>query len=99
MEAKLVGINSEKMKKLILEIYEYRDKISKILDDSQILIDSTRDYYNSEDADKMREKFKKYSVTFDAFLSNIKSYGSDLEVVLHSYTQINLNSIDNFNKQ
>lgn len=92
----LIAVNDKKIKTLILEIYEYRDKISKILEDAEILADSTKTFYNSEDGNKFRERFSKFSTNFSTFLTNIKSYGEDLENVLHRYKEVTLKNVDIF---
>lgn len=99
MQENLVAINSENLKKLILDIYEYRDKMSKILEDAELLVQSSKLYYTSKDGDKFREKFKSFSSTFPMFLSNVRSYGQDLENVLQNYKRNDTKSIDIFKKQ
>ena len=99
MKSNIIGVNSEKLKSLILEIYDYRDKISKILDDSSILIDSTSEFYSTNDGDEMRKKFKKYEEYFTTFLTNIENYGKDLEVVLTNFKNNSEKSIDLFTKE
>lgn len=81
----IIGINSVGLKKLILEIYDYRDKISNILNSSESLIENTREYYNSLDGVEIRAKFKSFSDNFDVFIKNIKSYSDDLEYILNQY--------------
>lgn len=92
----LISINDEKLKNLILEIYEYRDKISKILEDAEFLAESTKMFYESEDGDKFRTKFKKFSANFSTFLNNIRSYGEDFEVVLSRYKAVTDKNVDIF---
>ena len=92
----LISINDEKIKTLILEIYEYRDKISKILDDAEYLVDSTKNFYDSEDGTKFRTKFNEFSTNFSTFLANIKSYGEDLDVVLSKYKEAAVKNVDIF---
>lgn len=93
------AINSEDLKKLILYIYDCRDKLSKILEDSQNIALSTETFYKTMDGDEFREKFQEFSATFSVFLTNIKSYGEDLERVLNKYKYVDLNSIDIFKKK
>ena len=71
---KLTGINEQNMKSLILDIYECRDKISKILNDAQFLMEKTKDYYLSEDGDLIRRKFNELCYNNKILLNNIKSY-------------------------
>lgn len=92
----LIAINEEKLKALILEIYEYRDKVSKILDDAEILADSTKLFYDSEDGEKFRQRFNKFSTNFSTFIKNIQSYGEDLNVMLTKHKQMQNKVVDIF---
>lgn len=92
-------INSEKLKKLILTIYEYRDKISKNLEDSKQLVDSTKDFYKSQDGEEYRKKFEIFYDNYLVFLENIKSYGLDLEYILTSYMNMDKKNVDTFKKE
>ena len=98
MTNKLMGINSDSLKKMILEIYECRDKMSKILDDAEYLVQSTNTYYKTEDGNELRSKFQKFSATFPTFLENIRSYGEDLEEVINIYKKNDLKRVDIFKK-
>lgn len=84
-DIEIIGINENGLKELILEIYAYRDKMSKILDDAEKIIYNTKEYFNGSDADELRKKFELFSSNFDTFLKNIKSYGEDLENVIDTY--------------
>lgn len=97
-DSRIIGINEPNLKKLILEIYEYRDKISKVLNTAESLIYDTANYYKSEDGDELRKKFDLFSSNFDVFLKNIQSYGEDLEQVIYNYRQNALKNVDIFKK-
>lgn len=99
MKENVIGINDELLKKLILEIYEYRDKVSKLLEDAEILVDSTNSFYNSNDGVNFRNKFKTFSANFPTFLENIRSYGEDLEYVLSTFKKNDIKSVDIFRKE
>ena len=85
MSNEIIGIKEEKLKKLILEIYDYRDKISKILETADILVNETKNYYKSEDGELYRKKFAIFANNFDIMLKNIKSYADDLERVISDF--------------
>ena len=93
----ITAINDANLKKLILFIYECRDKISKILEDSEIIVQSTETFYKTADGIEFRNKFNKFSNNFPIVLSNIKSYGLDLEQVLLEYKKTDSKSVDIFN--
>lgn len=82
---KIVGIDKQKLKKIILNIYEYRDKINTIFNDAEYLIDETKQYYDSDDGDYFRNEFSKLCSNKAVVLSNIKSYCEDLERVIHNF--------------
>lgn len=95
----VLGINDEKLKKLILDIYDCRDKISKLLQDAEYVAQSTKTFYKTEDGEMFRSRFKKFSSNFPVVLSNVKSYGLDLEKVLFEYKQTDDKSVDIFEKE
>ena len=98
MQSNIIGINDESLKKLILDIYDCRDKISKILEDAEIIAESTNLFYKTADGEEFRNQFKKLSANFPVFINNIKSYGEDLEQVLFKYKEISKNAVDIFEK-
>jgi len=98
MEKDIIAINRDTLKKLILDIYDYRDKLSKILEDAELVVESTKSFYQTADAEEFRKKFKQLSSNFPIFLENIKSYGEDLEKVLSIYKENDLKSVDIFDK-
>ena len=95
-DIQIVGIKENQLKTLILEIYEYRDKMSKILEEAQKVIYGTNNYFTGNDADKLRSKFKMLEANFDAILKNIKSYGEDLENVISTYKKNERINVDKF---
>lgn len=100
METFVTGVKNEKkeMERLILEIYDYRDKMSEILNTAESLVYNTKNYYASEDGEKLREKFNEFSSNFSVVLGRIKQYGKDLEDVLTIYKKNSLKNVDVFKK-
>ena len=99
MENNIIGIKEDELKKLILEIYDCRDKISKILETAELLVDDTKNYYKSDDGDLFRKKFALFVNNFDILLKNIKSYGDDLETIIYAFKLNNKNSVDFLGKK
>lgn len=93
---KIVAIREEKLKKLILEIYDLRDRASKILSDLEVLVNSSEVYFDSDDGRIYREKFKLLSQNFPIFLSNIEGYGQDLEMAVQKFSGITSKNVDIF---
>lgn len=92
----VVAIREEKLKKLILEIYDLRDKASKVLSDLEVLVNSSETYFDSDDGRTYREKFKLLSQNFPIFLSNIEGYGQDLEKAVQKFSGITSKNVDIF---
>ena len=93
---KVIGINEEKMKKLILDIYDYRDKISKILNEIETDFIRCGEYYKSDDGERVKKNLNKICYNFDNCLSIIKNYAVDLEKVLDKYKKDNYKIINVF---
>ena len=87
-------IKEEKIKELILRIYDYRDEISKILDKISVIVNSTSKYYISSDGEKFRQTYNSFSYNYNTLLDNIKSYGEDLSKVIKKYQEMDIKSID-----
>lgn len=94
----IVGIDKDKLKTLILKIYNYNDKINRILNDAQLLVNDTNQYYKSEDGEYYRKKFNEFLLNKKILLENIKSYGDDLVEVINNFDKIQVNTIDIFRK-
>lgn len=95
-DSKILAINEDNLKTMILDIYEYRDRVSKILEEAQILVKAIKSFYNSEDGIEFINKFNDFSLNFPTFLNNIESYAEDLELVLDSYKTATTQTIDLF---
>ena len=93
-----IGINRENLKSLILKIYNYRDKINKILNETETLIEETKQYYISEDGEILRKKFDLLYGSKNIILQNIKSYCDDLNELIKKYDKITNENIDIFKK-
>ncbi len=81
----VTGINEYGLRNLILEVYNYRDRISKILTTAEDLVAETKYYYKGEDGDLYRERFKEFSANFSTLLENVKGYGDVLNKVFQDY--------------
>ena len=92
----IVGIDKDKLKALILKIYNYNDKINCILNDAQLLVNDTNQYYKSEDGDYYRKRFNELLLNKKIVLENIKSYGDDLVKVINSFDKTKVKTVDIF---
>jgi len=94
----VIGINREKLKNSILKLYAYRDKVNSILNDAQLLIDDTKNYYISDDGDYLRENFNKFYSNKTVIIQNINSYCTDLQEVMNNFQENQTKTIDIFRK-
>ena len=85
LEQNYVGANRDKLKQLILDIYECRDKVSKILELVETSIVNSKLYYSGLDSDELQKKFNSFYPNFAILLNNILTYGEDLEKVMYYY--------------
>ena len=78
MQNNTIGINYLKIDKLILDIYDYSEKIQKTLDQISNIVDKTKDFYLCYEADCYRNKFSDFRQNFPVINKNIISYAEDL---------------------
>lgn len=88
------GINESGIDKLILDIYDYSDKIKTILNSLEDLIDSTKSCYDSPDGNEFRAKFSLEKDSINNLISNILSYTEDLTLVKKDFKNISLNATE-----
>lgn len=74
----VVGINDAKIDGLVLNIYDYAQRIKDILNNVDDLIYETNNYYNCEEAVKFRNNFESIKDNFAVVTENILSYGDEL---------------------
>lgn len=74
----VVGINDAKIDSLVLNIYDYAQRIKDILNNVDDLIYETAAYYNCEEAVKFRNDFESVKDNFSVVTENILSYGDEL---------------------
>lgn len=86
-----VGINIDSIDKLILDIYNYSDKINKTLNQMSMIVDSTSTYYNSTIADEYRKNFNLISANFPTICKNINSYADDMIKLKNRFQAIDEN--------
>lgn len=82
---KQTGINEEKLNKLILDIYDYSEKINNTLNSISDLVMKTKDYYNSKEAELYRKKYDDYKTNYVNIIKNINSYADDLLTLKRKY--------------
>lgn len=83
------GINEEKIDYLILDIYDYADRINQILNNIDELILKSNDYYNCESNVIFVNHYKELSFNSQILKQNILTTASDLVKAKHHYNNIN----------
>ena len=83
------GINEIALDKVIVDIYDYCDKLRFILSQINDLVAGTSDYYKCSEADAFRRKYEIFSRNFPTLLDSVISYAEDLVGVKTNYTRIN----------
>jgi len=87
MDEKVSGINEIGLDKIALEVVESADKINKILNQIQLLVDGTNSYFLSSSGDEFRKKMSDQASYYQTMNQNILSYASDF-VNLKKYYQV-----------
>lgn len=86
------GINEEKLNKLILDIYNYSEKINKTLNQISEVVDKTKKIYSSKEADLYRSKYENFRVNYVNVIKNINRYAEDLILVKQKYSNFDINA-------
>ena len=89
-----VGINIDSIDKLILDIYNYAERINKTLNQITDVVEQTRIFYDCASAKKYREKFNNFSANFNVINTNLKSYAEDMIKLKNKYQRVDENLTD-----
>ena len=79
------GINEEKLNKLILDIYDYSEKINNTLNHISEIVMKTKNCYNSKEAELYRKMYDDYKTNYVNIIKNINSYADDLLTLKRKY--------------
>lgn len=86
-----IGINEDTINKLILDIYDYAEKISQTLDQVTNEVTLTKSFYKSSAASAYRNDFNNFKTNFSIINKNIISYAEDLTKLKNRYKRIDQN--------
>ena len=73
-----IGINIDSIDKLILDIYNYAERVNKTLNQITDVVDQTKNFYDCEAAQNYRNKFNSFKTNFNVINKNLNSYAEDL---------------------
>lgn len=77
MSEQVSGISESGLDKIALEVIESADRISKIFNQLQLLVDETNSYFLSTSGDVFRKKMSEQASYYQTMNQNILSYASD----------------------
>lgn len=93
-----VGINIDSIDKLILDIYNYAERINKTLNQISNVVDQTKSFYECDAANAYRRKFNSFRTNFSVIDKNLKSYADDLIKLKNRYQNVDRNITDTIKK-
>lgn len=83
------GINEEKIDYLVLDIYDYAERVNQILNNIDELMIKSNEYYNCESNQTIINHYKELSFNFPVLKQNILTTANDLVKVKHHYSNAN----------
>lgn len=93
-----IGINLDSIDKLILDIYNYAEKVSKTLNEISDVVDNTKKNYCCDEADSYRKKFNDFKTNFKVVNNNLISYAEDLIKLKNRYQNMSDDMTQSINK-
>lgn len=93
-----IGINIDSIDKLILDIYNYVERINKTLNQITDVVEQTKFFYDCESAKKYRAKFNDFSTNFEIINKNLKGYAEDMIKLKNRYQKVDENLTDTVKK-
>lgn len=86
-----IGVNIDSIDKLILDIYNYAEKINKTLNQISTVVEQTKSFYDCDVADDYRNKFNNFKTNFKIINKNVQGYAEDLIKLKNKYRDIDMN--------
>ena len=86
-----IGVNVDGIDKLILDIYNYAEKINKTLNQITNVVEQTKSFYDCDIANDYRNKFNNFKTNFNIINKNIQSYAEDLIKLKNKYRDVDMN--------
>lgn len=85
-----IGINVDSVDKLILDIYNYAEKINKTLNQISDIMDQTRNNCLLDEINILVNKFESFKANFPVVNKNLISYANDLIILKNKYQNIDM---------
>ena len=96
MDANVVGINEQKIDKLVINVNNYVERIINVLNNMEDLVNSTEVFFQEEIGNEFRSNFKQLSSNFPIVKTNILSYSHDMIQVKLNYQKTMITIAENF---
>ena len=90
MGQNVVGINEQAIDNLILDIYDYADRINVILNSLEDTFDKYADCFMDASSSNFKYKLDQLKSNFPIVNNNIKSYADDLIKVKNSFVNVSV---------
>ena len=88
------GISEVGIDRLIMDLYDYSEKCTKLSNRIRDLVENTRDYYKTKDGILFRKNFEKFYLGTEKLNKNILSVVSDLNNIKSNYRRRDVNSAE-----
>lgn len=82
------GINEVKLDNLVLDIYDYTDKVNQILNNIDELILKSSNYFKCDSSDYIRNRYQQLAFNYTTLKQNMLNCANDLIKVKHHYQNI-----------
>lgn len=99
MSGHVSGINEVGLDNLAMEIVDYADKINKIFNQLQLLVDQTSSCFIAPEGEQFRKKFSEQAEHYSMINQNILSYASDFVKVKDLYQRKTIDIADQVSKK
>lgn len=96
MEMSAVGVNEDGVKRLILELEEYQEKIQTVYHSLEDCHTEVLKGLNDDAARAFLKKYRDIGHCFEIIKNNIQSYKDDFQTVMNCYRQTSRNVADLF---
>lgn len=83
------AINEAKIDNCVIELTNYVEKLKKVFINLDEAINSTSNYYQTEEGIKLRNKFSIFKDNFDITVNNMISYIDELKAVKREFNMLN----------
>ena len=81
----LISVNEEAIDKLVLDLYDYSERINNVLNQINDLVNYSSTYFKGQISNDIVGKYNSLKISLENFKRNIYSYSSDLVKVKNQF--------------